>query len=36
MVSKSGKSLTRYEAEVFAKDNGYLFLEGQHIKEVCQ
>ncbi len=36
MVSKSGKSLTRYEAEIFAKDNGYLFLEGQHIKEVCQ
>ena len=35
MVSKSGKSLARPEAEIFAKDNGYLFLEGQHIKEVC-
>ena len=35
MVSKSGKSLTRSEAEIFAKDNGYLFLEGQHIKEAC-
>ena len=35
MVSKSGKSLKRSEAEFFAKDNGYLFLEGQHIREVC-
>ena len=35
MVSKTGKSLTRSEAETFALDNGYLFLEGQHIKEVC-
>ena len=35
MVSKSGKSLARPEAEIFAKDNGYLFLEGQYIKEVC-
>ena len=35
MVSKSGKSLSRSEAENFAKDNGHLFLEGQHVKEVC-
>lgn len=35
MVSKSGKSLSRSEAENFAKDNGYLFLEGQYVKEVC-
>jgi len=35
MVSKTGKSLMRSEAETFALDNGYLFLEGQHIKEVC-
>lgn len=35
MVSKSGKSLSRLEAENFAKDNGYLFLEGQYVKEVC-
>ena len=35
MVSKSGKSLSRSEAENFAKDNGHLFLEGQYVKEVC-
>ena len=35
MVSKSGKSLSRSEAENFAKDNGCLFLEGQYVKEVC-
>lgn len=35
MVSNTGKSLTRSEAEIFAKEHGYLFLEGQHIKEVC-
>ena len=35
MVSKSGKSLSRSEAENFAKDNAYLFLEGQYVKEVC-
>ena len=35
MVSKSGKSLSRLEAENFARDNGYFFLEGQHVKEVC-
>ena len=26
---------SRSEAENFAKDNGYLFLEGQYVKEVC-
>ena len=35
MVSKTGKALTFSEAKGFAKDNGYLFLEGQHVKEVC-
>jgi len=35
MVSKTGKALTFSEAKNFAKDNGYLFLEGQHVKEVC-
>ena len=35
MVSKTGKALTFSESKNFAKDNGYLFLEGQHIKEVC-
>jgi len=35
MVSKSGKALSYSEAKNFAKDNGYLFLEGQHVKEVC-
>ena len=36
MVSKTGKALTFSEAKDFAKENGYLFLEGQHVKEVCQ
>ena len=32
MVSKSGKSLSRSEAENFAKDNGHLFLEHHHVR----
>jgi len=36
MLSKTGKALSYLEAQNFAKNNGYLFLEGQHIKEVCQ
>ena len=35
MLSKTGKALSHSEAKNFAKDNGYLFLEGQHVKEVC-
>ena len=35
MVSKTGKALSYSEAQNFAKENGYLFLEGQHVKEVC-
>ena len=36
MLSESGKALSYLEAQNFAKNNGYLFLEGQDIKEVCQ
>tara|TARA_B100000945_G_scaffold288976_1_gene261699 strand:+ start:3757 stop:4464 length:708 start_codon:yes stop_codon:yes gene_type:complete len=35
MVSTTGKALSFSEAKDFSKDNGYLFLEGQHVKEVC-
>ena len=36
MVSSKGKALSFSKSKTFALDNGYLFLEGQYIKEVCQ